>query len=260
MTRCVTSDSALASRLERWFIYVLRDPISWDVRYVGKTSKPEARFRQHATQTHRSKHYNGYWLKSLRDKGLAPLFEVIDSGIGGGHQAAERAWISEYRKRGARLTNTGAGGLGFCDSPETRAKISATKTGVAPSPESVAKRAQANRGKRRSSEFCAKLSERNTGKPKSTETRARISAAKLGHKQSAETREKRAAALRGRKRDPEIGRKISAAKLGHRQTDETKAKLAAAQTGRSYSAEARANMAAAQKRRRVAEAEARNKQ
>jgi FtsZ-interacting cell division protein YlmF len=241
---------AIVSRM-RWFIYVLRDPISWDVRYVGKTVDPVARIKSHLKHTATKDHYAGRWIASVLRRGLEPMLEVIDAGIGTEHGAAERAWIADYRRNGARLTNTAPGGEGWFGSPPdvVREKISKTLTGRKQSDDTKAKRAASRAGFRHTDESKRKCRENNLGKKRSPETRARVSAALTGRPRTAETIEKWRSKVVGQKRPPETGAKIAATKIGkprdpemcmriaeklrgRRPTEETKAKLRTAQQAR----------------------------
>jgi hypothetical protein len=80
---------------------------------------------------------------------------------------------------------------GHPQTPETRAKISASHMGHKASPETRRKNAEAQRNR-------------------SPETQAKMTAAQVGHKASAETREKMSISARGKTRTPETRAKISA--------------------------------------------------
>src|SRR5688500_13050187 len=110
-----------------------------------------------------ARHYAAQWIRSLLAKGLAPLLEVIDAGIGDGHGEAERAWIAQYCKDGARLTNTGAGGLGFANTPEVRARIAESRRGKKHSEETKRKMALAQTGRKHSAESIRRMSESQKG-------------------------------------------------------------------------------------------------
>lgn len=218
--------------LRRWWIYVLKDPTSGEVRYVGKTENPRKRFINHRCG-HSGRHCAN-WIKSLRARGLVPTFEIIDAGMGHGWPQAERAWIREYRERGARLTNIaegGAGAPGFPCSQETKAKISA-----------------GNAGQRRSSEARARMSAAQKGHAVSPERRAKLAAANLGKKHSAATRALISELLRGRPCSAEARAKIGAANRGRQLP---------ALRGKAKSPETRERMRIAQKERRARERSAR---
>lgn len=202
-----------------WFIYALRDPITWDVRYVGKTSGcPIKRLRKHCDDAHKHDFYNARWLQKMLRYGAVPLLEILQKGSGDGINDAERYWIAEYRRRGAKLNNAtdgGDGALGLPCSPEAKAKIRAFHTGRKRPPESIARMSAAHRGKKQSPETIAKRSAAMMGHPVSKETTAKIVATKLG-----------------KPRKPETKARISASLTGKTLSEETKAKLRVSQAAR----------------------------
>jgi hypothetical protein len=97
-----------------WAIYVLKNPRTQEVRYVGWTKRSiNARMRDHISHARR-KHgtHRDRWILSLLSIGLDPLVEVLESGEGAGWADAERRWIAFYRASGARLVNATDGGEG----------------------------------------------------------------------------------------------------------------------------------------------------
>lgn len=98
----------------RWCVYVLKDPQTLEVRYVGWTNKkPERRLQGHISDAKRkSTSHVRRWLLSVVNKGLMPIVEVVESGIGDGYDNCERKWIKLYRDSGASLTNITDGGAG----------------------------------------------------------------------------------------------------------------------------------------------------
>lgn len=98
------------------YIYVLRDPETDEIRYVGKAVDIERRMYVHltdATDTHKAR-----WIQTLKARGLKPRVDVVDTILGGEEgvwQEREKYWISYFREMGCDLTNTtegGEGGLG----------------------------------------------------------------------------------------------------------------------------------------------------
>lgn len=133
----------------KWFIYLLKDPRTAAVRYVGKTTNPKARLKTHIQQAKKcfSDCYKDKWLRSLLALSLRPVMEVIEEGHGEGWQAAEQKWIAHYKAL-AKLTNGtdgGDGGNGAVWSDEARARLSKALTGLKRSPEGRASIAAANR-------------------------------------------------------------------------------------------------------------------
>lgn len=222
----------MAAINNRWFIYALLDPRTAAVRYVGKSVNPRRRLQSHcsakavAKQTH-----TACWLRSLLDVGLSPSLVIIDGGRGNGHAAAERAWIAEYRRRGAHLTNHSDGGE--CElSAEFRAKLSASQMGRKMSPEAIEKSAAKRRGKKLGSEARRHMSEARKGYQPSEEHRQKLSEAGKGRTLSPEIREKVAASKRGKPR-PDVAARMR----GRIMSDEARARIGAANSGRVRSPE-----------------------
>ena len=55
------------------FIYTLSDPITNDVRYIGKTNDVKFRFNDHIKKSKNNKTHKDKWISSLLNKGLKPL-------------------------------------------------------------------------------------------------------------------------------------------------------------------------------------------
>lgn len=212
--------------VETTFIYGLNDPETGECRYIGKADDPHKRLfgcGGHLKRCHK-KHHCACWIKSLVNRGLRPLLEVLQEVPVLEWELWERAWISASRKIGMDLTNVTDGGdgteggekhpsFGMRHSAEARAKISASLKGNKRtkgnklSPSHRAKIGAALKGNKLSSEHCAKISaakKGKKGKKHSPETRARLSAIlkghkrRLGQKHSLETRAKMSAAQQRR--------------------------------------------------------------
>lgn len=130
-------------------IYGLIDGDTLELRYVGQTCCPKKRLRQHSEARH-NPHLNN-WLRTADISMITLERDPADL------DATETRWIRELREQGARLLNLSPGGNG--QSPETCAKISASKTG----------------------HHYPKLRAAKTGHSVSAETRAKTSATLKGH-------------------------------------------------------------------------------
>lgn len=184
------------------FIYVLKCPVTEQIRYVGKTRDPIKRRSSHLRDC-RNKNHRTNWIRSLLDKNLKPIFQVIDEVEESVWPQWEVAYIQFFRESGFNLVNGNAGGEGGgTPSSETRAKMSASASARRHLPLSEAhKRAigMGNKGKKRSEETCAKLSAAHKGKPSpkrgvksSVETCRRISLSQTGKKRGPMSEENRA--------------------------------------------------------------------
>ena len=116
--------------------------------------------------------------------------------------AESNAWANLEPENGLN------GGVpGRTHSAESKAKISASKTGKKRRPQSVehiAKRAASNTGRTHSAESIAKISASKTGSTHSAETKAKMSASSKGKTHSAESKAKMSASRTGKKRGPYI--------------------------------------------------------
>lgn len=144
------------------FIYGLCDPLTQQLRYVGKANRPDVRRYQHIESralVHKS--HKNHWIKSLQAKGSRPEMFVIEEVSKDGWQEAEQFWIAYFKSIGADLTNSTLGGEGDCG------------------PEAHKKQADAIRGRKanRSPEHIAKLIVINKERAKDPEWRRKITIA-----------------------------------------------------------------------------------
>lgn len=139
------ADSSLPTT---WTVYVLKNPRTNAVRYVGFTSqKLSRRLLDHVSDATRSgnhcRTHKDNWLLSLLSIGLCPVIEVLEAGSGDGWKEAERRWIAHYRSMGARLVNGTDGGDGVIGywTPEMR-RDHAKKREAAMTPEQRSERSK----------------------------------------------------------------------------------------------------------------------
>lgn len=192
--------------MNRVFIYVLRDPRTNQIRYVGKSKSPERRKYDHIyiARTAREINHRTKWIRLLLSHGLTPVLEVVDEVEEIDWPSWEVAYISYFQAEGCRLVNGTLGGEGLNNPTlETRAKIGA-------------KSRAANKGRKFSEEHRAKISAALTGRVFSLEHRANIGARmriiNANRPLSSDHREKISAALTGRKFSAEHCAKISDAR------------------------------------------------
>ncbi len=110
-------------------VYVLVDPETDVVRYVGKTTKPLGERRNQHRWKAKQKTHKDYWLNILRQKNLRPRYIVVQYAQTTEElNDLERSWIARGRALGLPLTNMSEGGdgsAGFKRSETTRAKMRA---------------------------------------------------------------------------------------------------------------------------------------
>lgn len=169
-------------------IYSLSDPITGEIRYVGKTVKNiQRRLSLHLQDAKSLNHHTANWIKSLRKQGLKPISELLDIVDDDNWGFWEKYWISQCKAWGFRLTNHTEGGDGGC--------------GVVVSEES--KRKKSETLKRRiaageivySEERCRKISEAHKGKILSDITKEKLRQCNLGKKYSEKSKAKKYKAI-----------------------------------------------------------------
>lgn len=220
------------------FIYALCEPGTRTVRYIGKTSRPEKRLREHLASAPRKRTHRDCWLSSILLSGQVPTMEILDEVPQEDWEFFERGYIQVHREAGFDLTNSTDGGDGVSEgtklSEEHKAKISRAVKGRVFSDIHRARMSAASKGRKKSDAHCAKISE-----------------SKKGTSASAATRKKMSEAHRG-SRNPCFGKvpsEESRKKCRASWTPEMRAKMSARYRGKPLSEEARASMSAAQKRR-----------
>lgn len=93
------------------FIYALCDPVSFEVRYIGKADDPYRRYCKHLVD--KSSTHKARWIQSLLKQGLLPIRQILEECDELIWEERERDWIAFYRKISAPLTNGTEGGDGF---------------------------------------------------------------------------------------------------------------------------------------------------
>lgn len=104
------------------YIYILQDPLSNEVRYVGKSISPERRYHSHLWHRPKIKSHSYYWIQSLLKKDLKPIMTIIDE-TETNWQELEQYWIEQFRQWGFNLTNITVGGEGACGAGQWNNKI-----------------------------------------------------------------------------------------------------------------------------------------
>ena len=201
-------EPVLEQKPRPWVIYVLADPRTNEIRYVGKTHQPvSSRVASHIRDSiKRPSCHRHYWLNSLTRDGVKPSAFVIDSGSSDDWGDVESSWINFYRGVGFDLVNTTSGGQGapgVKQSADHVAKRTAWMHGRYVSPETREKQAAAKRGRKLSDENRRKIAEANIGRHVSDETINKIKTSRMsrpgGYKHSDATKLKMAESMKNRK-------------------------------------------------------------
>lgn len=156
------------------YIYGLYDPITGELRYIGKSDRPRERLANQLNE--RADTHRCHWMQSLVAQGLRPIQRIIDSvPIGGDWQTVERAYIAGARVAGCKLTNGTDGGDGVPGlSPEARERIRAAWLGRKHSPETLLKLSAASRGRKHTAVWRENMRALMTGREFSAKHRQRL--------------------------------------------------------------------------------------
>jgi group I intron endonuclease len=214
--------------METTFIYGLMDPVTKELRYIGKSDDPQARLSNHVNAAYREDNHKARWIRKLLALKLRPFIQIVDKVLKAEWQAAEAAYIIFFKEEGCDLANSSPGGDGSgagkdhplfgtrrSHSQAAKEKISAANKGRVRSSECRMRESEARRGKNNPM----------FGKHLSPEARSKLSAGRMGEKHhnfgkplTAEQRSKMSAALKGKKhpKSPETRAKISASLKGEK--------------------------------------------
>ena len=117
-------------------IYTLKDPITNEVRYIGKTKRKLVdRMYSHTSnyKLEKEKSYKNSWIKSLKNKNLKPIIEELDLVEDNNWEFWEQFYINLFKSWGFNLTNMTKGGegslggkgcLGYKHTEEAKKRIS----------------------------------------------------------------------------------------------------------------------------------------
>lgn len=106
------------------YIYSLSDPNTNQIRYVGKSDNPQIRLNEHIRKCKYSNTHKNNWIKSLLNKNLKPVMEILDIVSINDCGFWENYWIIMMKTWGFELTNIANGGIGGNLGPIVNAKIS----------------------------------------------------------------------------------------------------------------------------------------
>lgn len=103
-------------------IYILIDPRTNMVRYVGKANNVSQRYKAHLNRARKHQIHKANWINQLKLDGLKPILEVIDEVPINNWQYWETYWISQFRTWGFDLINYTNGGDGCTFANQTSFK------------------------------------------------------------------------------------------------------------------------------------------
>lgn len=111
-------------------IYTLKDPLTDEIRYVGKTVNTKRRMYLHIAEAKTSKTHKAKWINKLLDSGTKPILEILDEVLDTDWAFWEEYWISQMKSWGFNLCNLTKGGDGVkIWSEEMKTNMSKIKKG-----------------------------------------------------------------------------------------------------------------------------------
>ena len=119
-------------------IYTLTDPITKEVRYVGKANNVSQRYKAHLNGARKHQIHKKNWINGLKKLKLKPIIDVIDIVPIDEWVFWETYWISQFKTWGFNLINYTNGGDGctfanqtsFKNGENTRPVVALTKEGL----------------------------------------------------------------------------------------------------------------------------------
>lgn len=97
--------------MQTTFIYGLFDPISNELRYIGKADNPKNRLLKHIGEARRGvPNHKNNWIRSILKVGLLPCISILEEVPIENWKEYEVAWIAKFRTSGAELVNGTNGG------------------------------------------------------------------------------------------------------------------------------------------------------
>lgn len=101
------------------YIYILKDPTTCEIRYVGKSNNPKRRLIHHLNKNNDVGTHKRNWIDSLDSK---PILEIIKEVSRDEWQEQEKFYINYYLSIGCNLVNWSDGGEGLTYGNQTSFK------------------------------------------------------------------------------------------------------------------------------------------
>ena len=105
--------------MENVFIYTLKDPLTEEIRYIGKTNNLKTRLSNHISRAikNNSNSHKNNWIRKLLNNGNKPTIEILDEVPANNWEEYEIYWIEQFKNWGFKLLNTCTGGEGARTGP-----------------------------------------------------------------------------------------------------------------------------------------------
>lgn len=207
-------------------IYGLINPITNELRYVGKTKQTlQARLNGHMKDSKRRTFSMPNWIKGLSKLNKKP--EIVELECVGASEwvEAEMFWIAYAKYLGAKLLNHSLGGdgsVGFKLTDETKNKIRLANLGKTLSEETKEKLRSFGKSVPKESLAFYKA---GLGKPRPQEVIEKISKSHIGMRPTEETIEKIRNTLQGYKHTDAAKENMRKARLGKKCTEESRMRM-----------------------------------
>jgi hypothetical protein len=106
------------------YIYGLKDPNTNEIRYIGKSDNPKARFQNHMALSKADvNRHKKHWISGLLAQGQKPLLVTLEKVSDKQWEDRERWWIQHGRASGWPLTNLADGGMNNYESSDDSIEI-----------------------------------------------------------------------------------------------------------------------------------------
>jgi hypothetical protein len=87
------------------YIYKLIDPLTKELRYVGKTTNTIRRYKEHLRKSKDRKTYVNIWINDLLNDNRKPIMEIVDSCSDCNWAELEKGWITKLGSENSKITN-----------------------------------------------------------------------------------------------------------------------------------------------------------
>lgn len=142
-------------------IYGLIDPITKQLRYIGKSDKVNLRLRQHIKDSKKRGNLNKKeaWIKSLLNKNNKPEIKIIEVVNYNEWQSKEIYYINKYKNEGIGLLNDTNGGDGVSGYKHGKASLNKMSRTWIKKGEHLSESTEFKKGNKLSEETKKKISE-----------------------------------------------------------------------------------------------------
>jgi hypothetical protein len=107
---CRAEEARRAPKGRLGFLYVLIDPRTKEICYVGVTIDPKARLKNHLRNSSKDHSPKAEWIREILALGKEPRMQVFQTVPRKFIDRAEEFWIAHFRERGCPLVNVSPGG------------------------------------------------------------------------------------------------------------------------------------------------------